>query len=73
VTYTEFCMLHALVRHPGHIKTRSQLMDAANVVLDDSTITSHIRRIRRKFEAQDAKFEHIQTAYGVGYRWKPEG
>jgi len=73
VTYTEFCMLHALVRHPGHIKTRSQLMDAANVVLDDSTITSHIRRIRRKFEAQDVKFEHIQTAYGVGYRWKPEG
>ncbi len=72
VTYTEFCMLHALARHPGHIKNRAQLMDAASVVLDDSTITSHIRRIRRKFEEHDKHFENIETAYGLGYRWKAE-
>lgn len=70
LTYTEFWMLHALARHPGHIKSRAQLMDAANVVLDDSTITSHIRRIRRKFEEIDPQFEQIETAYGLGYRWK---
>jgi len=70
LTYTEFWMLHALAKHPGHIKSRAQLMDAANVVLDDSTITSHIRRIRRKFEELDAQFTQIETAYGLGYRWK---
>lgn len=72
LTYTEFWMLHALARHPGHIKNRQQLMDAANVVLDDSTITSHVRRIRRKFEAVDPTFTCIETAYGLGYRWQPE-
>jgi two-component system OmpR family response regulator len=70
LTYTEFWMLHALAKHPGHIKSRTQLMDAANVVLDDSTITSHIRRIRRKFEELDTQFSQIETAYGLGYRWK---
>lgn len=70
LTYTEFWMLHALAKHPGHIKSRTQLMDAANVVLDDSTITSHIRRIRRKFEELDSRFSQIETAYGLGYRWK---
>ena len=44
-------------------------MDAANVVLDDNTITSHIKRIRRKFAATDAKFDGIETVYGMGYRW----
>jgi two-component system OmpR family response regulator len=44
-------------------------MDAANVVLDDSTITSHIKRVRRKFQLIDADFDAIQTAYGMGYRW----
>jgi two-component system OmpR family response regulator len=44
-------------------------MDSANVVLDDNTITSHIKRIRRKFQAVDAEFAAIETAYGVGYRW----
>ena len=72
LTYTEFWMLHALARHPGHIKNRQQLMDAANVVLDDSTITSHVRRIRRKFETVDSTFTCIETAYGLGYRWQPE-
>ncbi len=70
LTYTEFWMLHTLARHPGHIKNRQQLMDAANVVLDDSTITSHVRRIRRKFEQLDANFDRIETAYGLGYRWR---
>ena len=48
---------------------RQQLMDAANVVLDDNTITSHVKRIRRKFQALDPKFDAIQTVYGMGYRW----
>ncbi len=72
LTYTEFWMLHSLAKHPGHIRNRQQLMDAANVVLDDSTITSHVRRIRRKFEEADGEFDRIETAYGLGYRWLPE-
>ncbi len=70
LTVTEFWMVHALALHPGHVKNRQQLMDSANVVLDDNTITSHIKRIRRKFQGLDEQFESIETAYGVGYRWK---
>lgn len=70
LTVTEFWMLHALIKHPGHVKNRAQLMDAANTVLDDNTITSHIKRIRKKFIAIDPSFDSIQTAYGMGYRWK---
>jgi len=70
LTVTEFWMLHALVKHPGHVKNRQQLMDAANVVLDDNTITSHIKRLRRKFAVVDPTFDAIETAYGMGYRWK---
>ena len=69
LSLTEFWIVHALARHPGHVKNRQQLMDAANVVLDDNTITSHIKRIRRKFQAVDPKFDAIQTVYGMGYRW----
>ena len=69
LTVTEFWMLHALVRHPGHVRTRDQLMEAANTVLDDNTVTSHIKRIRRKFAQVDPGFDAIQTAYGMGYRW----
>jgi two-component system, OmpR family, response regulator len=69
LTVTEFWMVHALARHPGHVKNRQQLMEAANVVLDDNSITSHIKRIRRKFQAVDAEFRAIETAYGMGYRW----
>ncbi|MEJ2442188.1 MAG: proteobacterial dedicated sortase system response regulator [Exilibacterium sp.] len=69
VTVTELWIVHALARHPGHVKNRQQLMDAANVVLDDNTITSHIKRIRKKFCAIDSGFAAIQTAYGMGYRW----
>lgn len=69
LTVTEFWMVHTLAQHPGHVKTRQQLMDCANVVLDDNTITSHIKRIRRKFQETDAEFAVIETAYGMGYRW----
>ena len=69
LTVTEFWMVHALARYPGHVKNRQQLMDAAQAVLDDNTITSHIKRIRRKFVAIDADFDCVETVYGMGYRW----
>jgi two-component system OmpR family response regulator len=69
LTLTEFWMIHALARYPGHVKNRQQLMDAAQVVLDDNTITSHVKRIRKKFVAIDPNFEYIETVYGMGYRW----
>jgi two-component system OmpR family response regulator len=69
LSLTEFWVVHALAHHPGHVKNRQQLMDAANVVLDDNTITSHIKRLRRKFQVVDAAFDAIQTVYGMGYRW----
>jgi two-component system OmpR family response regulator len=70
LTVTEFWIVHALAHHPGHVKNRQQLMDAANVVLDDNTITSHIKRVRKKFSQLDGSFDRIETAYGMGYRWK---
>ena len=73
LTITEFWLVHALARYPGHVKSRQQLMDAANVVLDDNTITSHIKRVRRKFAAIDGDFDAIRTVYGMGYRWYEEG
>ena len=72
LSLTEFWIVHALARHPGHVKNRQQLMDAANVVLDDNTITSHIKRIRRKFQVLEPEFDCIQTVYGMGYRWVPQ-
>ncbi|MBC7982977.1 MAG: proteobacterial dedicated sortase system response regulator [Candidatus Obscuribacterales bacterium] len=69
LTLTEFWIVHALAKNPGHVKNRQQLMDAANVVLDDNTITSHIKRIRRKFQSIDSGFNAIETLYGTGYRW----
>jgi len=69
LTLTEFWIVHALARYPGHVKNRQQLMDAAQAVLDDNTITSHIKRIRRKFNALDADFDSVETVYGMGYRW----
>ena len=69
LSLTEFWIVHALARNPGHVKNRQQLMDAANVVLDDDTITSHVKRVRRKFQALDPTFDAIQTVYGMGYRW----
>jgi two-component system OmpR family response regulator len=69
LTLTEFWLVHAMARYPGHVKNRQQLMDAAQAVLDDNTITSHIKRIRRKFVAIDTEFHAIETVYGMGYRW----
>lgn len=71
LTVTEFWMVHALVRHPGHVKSRDQLMREAQIVVDDATVTSHIKRIRRKFETLDAAFAEIETMHGAGYRWRP--
>jgi two-component system OmpR family response regulator len=69
LTLTEFWMVHAMARYPGHVKNRQQLMDAAQAVLDDNTITSHIKRIRRKFIEIDEHFDAVETVYGMGYRW----
>ena len=69
LTLTEFWMVHSMARYPGHVKNRQQLMDAAQAVLDDNTITSHIKRIRRKFVDIDANFNAVETVYGMGYRW----
>jgi two-component system OmpR family response regulator len=69
LTLTEFWMVHSLAKFPGHVKDRDQLMRDAKVVVDDSTITSHMKRIRKKFLAVDAHFDAIDTVYGMGYRW----
>jgi len=71
LTVTEFWIIHSLIRHPGHVRTRQQLMDDANVLVDDQTITSHVKRIRRKFLKADPDFDRLDTVYGAGYRWKP--
>jgi len=70
LTLTEFWMVHALAKFPGHVKNRDQLMGDAKIVVDDGTITSHIKRIRRKFAAVDSAFDAIDTVYGMGYRWR---
>jgi two-component system response regulator ChvI len=72
LTVTEFLILEALAQRPGVVKTRNQLLDIAysdDVYVDDRTIDSHIKRIRRKFRVVDPKFDSIETLYGVGYRF----
>ncbi len=72
LTVTEFLILEALAQRPGVVKTRNQLLDVAyndDVYVDDRTIDSHIKRIRRKFRAVSAEFDAIETLYGVGYRF----
>ena len=72
LTVTEFLILEALAQRPGVVKTRNQLLDIAyheDVYVDDRTIDSHIKRIRRKFRAADPEFDAIETLYGVGYRF----
>lgn len=70
LSLTEFWMVHSLVQRAGHVKNREQLMRDANIFVDDGTITSHIKRIRKKFKQLDDAFDHIETVYGIGYRWK---
>jgi two-component system OmpR family response regulator len=72
LTVTELWIVHALARRPGHVKDREQLMGEARMVVDDSTITSHVKRIRRKFLAVDEGFDRIESVYGMGYRWREE-
>jgi len=72
LTVTEFLILEALAQRPGVVKTRNQLLDIAysdDVYVDDRTIDSHIKRIRRKFRAAAPDFDAIETLYGVGYRF----
>ena len=70
---TEFLILKSLAMRPGHVKSRDQLMDGAygeHIYVDDRTIDSHIKRLRKKFKASDDEFDMIETLYGVGYRFK---
>ena len=75
LTVTEFLILETLAQRPGIVKTRNQLMDAAyqdDIYVDDRTIDSHIKRIRRKFRQVDPEFDAIDTLYGAGYRFAEE-
>lgn len=69
LTLTEFWVIHSLALRPGHVKNRDQLMGDAKIVVDDATITSHIKRIRNKFIKLDSGFDRVDTVYGMGYRW----
>jgi len=73
LTVTEFLLVKTLAQRPGHVKSRDQLMDAAYgeaIYVDDRTIDSHIKRLRKKFKDVDPDFSQIETLYGVGYRYK---
>ena len=72
---TEYLLVKALAQRPGHVKNRDQLIDMAygeNIYVDDRTIDSHVKRIRKKFRLIDDEFSQIETLYGVGYRYKEE-
>jgi len=73
LTVTEFLILKSLAMRPGHVKSRDQLMDSAygeHIYVDDRTIDSHIKRLRKKFKSVDTDFAQIETLYGVGYRYR---
>jgi two-component system response regulator ChvI len=75
LTVTEFLIVKMLAARPGLVKSRDQLMDAAygeHIYVDDRTIDSHIKRLRKKFKAVDDDFDHIETLYGIGYRYREE-
>lgn len=75
LTVTEYLLLKALAERPGHVKNRDQLIDAAygeNIYVDDRTIDSHIKRVRKKFRKADPDFDRIETLYGVGYKYREE-
>jgi two-component system, OmpR family, response regulator ChvI len=74
LTVTEFMLLRTLAERPGVVKTRDQLINDAygeNIYIDDRTIDSHIKRLRKKFKVIDSSFNQIETLYGAGYRYKP--
>jgi two-component system response regulator ChvI len=74
LTVTEFTLLHALARHPGHVKSRAQLIQEGypnDAYVSDRTIDSHIKRLRRKLAEADPAFDAVETVYGLGYRWRP--
>ena len=73
LTVTEYLLVKALAMRPGHVKNRDQLIDLAygeNIYVDDRTIDSHIKRVRKKFKKVDTEFNQIETLYGIGYRYK---
>lgn len=70
LTVTEFWMVTTLSKHPEQVKSREQLMKDANIYVDENTVTSHIKRIRKKFQVVDPDFSCIKTVHGMGYRWK---
>ncbi len=75
LTVTEFTLLHALARHPGHVKSRAQLLQEGyphDAYASDRTIDSHIKRLRRKLTEADPAFDAVETVYGLGYRWRPD-
>ena len=75
LTVTEFLLLQALAQRPGFVKSRDQLMDVAygdQVYVDDRTIDSHIKRLRKKMRNTDNEFSAIETLYGIGYRYNEE-
>lgn len=72
LTVTEFWIVHALARRPGMVKSRDQLMEAAEIYVDPATVTSHMKRIRRKFREIDDEFEAIEAVHGMGYRWRSD-
>jgi two-component system OmpR family response regulator len=69
LTVTEFWIVHALAKHAGNVKDRDALMAESNMLVDDHTITSYVKRIRRKFTSVDTRFDAIETVYGLGYRF----
>ncbi|HEX4960828.1 MAG TPA: response regulator transcription factor [Thermoanaerobaculia bacterium] len=75
LTVTEFLLLQALARHPGHVKTRAQLLEEGyphDAYASDRTIDSHVKRLRKKLTEADPAFDGIETVYGLGYRLRPE-
>jgi len=73
LTVTEYLLIKSLVQNPGHVKSRDQLLDFAygeSIYVDDRTIDSHIKRLRKKFKQVDDDFNNIETVYGIGYRYK---
>ncbi len=75
LTVTEYLLVKSLAERPGHVRNRDQLIDMAygeNIYVDDRTVDSHIKRVRKKFKKVDEEFDRIETLYGIGYRYKED-